>query len=64
MGYNPKPNIQFFTASGTWTKPLNPDYKEVEVWCIGGGQGGGSGRRGAAGTIRCGGGGGGGSAQR
>lgn len=52
------PNIQFLTASGTYTKPIGA--KTVEVLLIGGGGGGGSGRRGATATVRCGGGGGGG----
>ncbi len=49
-------NIQKFTASGTWTKPVFAS--QVEVICIAGGGGGGSGRRGAFGTVRQGGGGG------
>lgn len=55
------PNVQTFTASGTWTKPVWATT--VTVAMIGGGGGGGSGRRGAAGAVRNGGGGGAGGAK-
>jgi hypothetical protein len=52
------PNTQFFTSSGTWTKPTGAQTVRVAV--LGGGGGGGSGASGASGTALVGGGGGGG----
>ena len=53
--------VDFYTASATWTKP--DGCTSVTVICQGGGGGGGSGRRGAAGSGRSGGGGGGGGSR-
>lgn len=54
------PDVQSFSADGTWTKPTGATI--CYVWMIGAGGGGGAGRRGAAGSARTGGGGGGGGA--
>lgn len=53
-------NVQVFSSSGTWTKPVGAKWIHVKVFD--GGSGGGSGRRGAAGTVRYGGSGGSGGA--
>jgi hypothetical protein len=53
-------NVQAFTASGTWTKPVGATT--VTVTMIGGGGGGGSGAAEASGTVASGGAGGGGGA--
>ncbi len=52
------PDVQSFTANGTWNKPAGAT--RVSVVCIASGGGGGSGRKGAAATVRAGGSGGGG----
>ena len=50
------PNVQFFTAGGTWTKPSGA--KTVFVTVLPGAGGAGSGASGTSGTVLCGGGGG------
>jgi len=55
-----EPQIDTFTANGTWTKPIGA--VSVIAHLIGGGGGGGSGRKGGPNTGRGGGGGGGGGA--
>lgn len=52
------PNIQIFTASGTWTKPTGAKYVVIEM--VGGGGAGGGATATAAGQCATGGGGGGG----
>jgi hypothetical protein len=53
------PDIQWFTSTGTWTKPTGPSPVTTTVYLLGDGGGGGAGAQGAtAGTARCGGGGG------
>lgn len=57
------PDVQTFTADGTWTKPSwCTNSHMVCIEGVGGGGGGGSGRRGASLSARCGGGGGAGGA--
>lgn len=54
-----KAQVDIYTASGTWTKPVGASA--VEIILVGGGGGGGSGRVGAAASTVGGGGGGGGA---
>lgn len=56
LGKNPI--LYEYTASATWIKPSDPEFKGVFVGCIGGGGGGGSGARKASNVLRSGGGGG------
>jgi hypothetical protein len=50
------PQVNFFTANGTWNKPAGA--VTVHVTVLGGGSGGGAGASGTSGTVQCGGGGG------
>lgn len=59
---NPQPDIQTFTAGGTWTKPTSFVPKVVIVEMIGAGGGGGAGASLATAVVAKGGGGGGGGA--
>lgn len=59
--HNQLPNVQIFTASGTWIKPVGCKFVEVILW--GGGGGGGQGGSNTGLVVRQGGGGGGGGAK-
>jgi hypothetical protein len=50
-GSAPTPDVQTFTANGTWNRPTGA-YTHADVLVVNGAGGGGSGRRGAAGTAR------------
>jgi hypothetical protein len=52
------PQVNFYTAGATWTKPTSPAPTTVFAYVLGSGGAGGSGASGVSGTVQCGGGGG------